>query len=42
MEKTSTSSPFIDRLVTLGLLLLILGYQVRLDARLSQLEATTK
>jgi hypothetical protein len=42
MERTSTTSQVIYRWLTLGLLGIILVYQIRLDARLSQLEAKTK
>ncbi|GAB3044805.1 hypothetical protein [Spirosoma pulveris] len=42
MEKTLPTSPFIFRLLTLALLGIILGYQIRLDTRLSQLETKTK
>ncbi|GAB3047541.1 hypothetical protein [Spirosoma pulveris] len=42
MKKTTTISPLIFRLLTLALLGIILGYQLRLDARLSRLETKTK
>lgn len=42
MEKTSTTSQVIFRLLTLGLLLTILVYQVKLDTKLSQVDVKTQ
>jgi len=42
MVKTSNPGQFIYRLLTIGMLLIIIIYQVKLDARLSKLDHKTQ
>ena len=42
MVKTSNTGQFIYRLLTIGMLLIIIIYQVKLDARLSKLDHKTQ